>query len=225
MSTSRTATRPDGDGANPLTIRTRLSDVRVFLRFAVSIEAVGETIPEKIVLPTVDREDRYREEIIDAEWAETIYENLSEYRFGTKYHVAFGLAWKIGCRLGAIHSLDVGDVDIENQRLSFVHRPDDGTTLKNGTAGERVVAIGDELASAIETYCEMNRLLATDDHGRDPLLCGPGSTSRNFPATTRMSVPTGRTFPTVSGASATTGTSVHRRRCPTTFGGGLSLDS
>jgi integrase len=160
----------DDDRPNPLTIRNRLSTVRVFLRWATSIEAVDETLPEKIVLPNVDKEDRYRGTIIDADHANQTLERLRSNRFGTTEHVIFGLAWRVGCRLGSIHSLDVGDVDTDNNRLTFVHRPDEGTTLKNGTSGERVIAIDDQLMSGIETYVDVNRLPSTDDHGRDPLL-------------------------------------------------------
>jgi integrase len=52
-----------------------------------------------------------------------------------------------------------------------VHRPDEGTTLKNGRSGERPVAISPELAELIEDYTESTRYdIADDDDNRQPLF-------------------------------------------------------
>ncbi|MFC6723777.1 tyrosine-type recombinase/integrase [Halobium palmae] len=160
----------DTPGVSPITLRTRLSSIRVFLRFCHSIDAVDETLPEKIVLPQVDREERYREETIDTEFAKETIKSLRETRYGLKEHIAFEFLWKTGCRLGALYALDVDDIDFEEMRVHIEHRPEQGTSLKNGRSGERVITLSEDLLKAIETFIDVNRTPTTDDYDRRPLL-------------------------------------------------------
>ncbi|WP_248896808.1 tyrosine-type recombinase/integrase [Haloplanus halobius] len=164
-------TQKDGSkGVSPLTIRTRLCTVRVFLRFAASIDAVEPTLAERMVLPTVDREQRYREEIIDSEDAKDTLDALRANRYGEKAHVVFELLWQTGCRLGGVHSLDIDDVDEDNQWIELHHRPDEGTTLKNEERGERYIAVTEQLLEIIDQYIQLHRIPVTDEYGREPLL-------------------------------------------------------
>jgi len=75
-------------------------------------------------------------------------------------------------RIGAAQSLNVDDLNSEDQYLQPVHRPETGTTLKNGQAGERLVAISAGLVELIEQFETNKRVEATDEHGREPLLSG-----------------------------------------------------
>jgi integrase len=80
------------------------------------------------------------------------------------------ILWHTGIRLGALHSLDVGDYDGEAERLELYHRPDSGTALKNGSEGERMVALRPEVCRVIEDWLAYHRHGVTDDYGREPLL-------------------------------------------------------
>jgi len=164
-------THKDGSkGVSPLTIRTRLCTIRVFLRFCASIDAVEETLAERMVLPNVDREERFREEIIDPDHAREVLDQLRTNRYGEKAHLVFELLWQTGCRLGEVRALDLADVSHEDEWVEFHHRPDSDTRLKNKGEGERYVAVTQQLLAIIEEYVQFNRVPVTDDYGRKPLL-------------------------------------------------------
>lgn len=75
---------------------------------------------------------------------------------------------------------------LQEEYIDLVHRPDEGTTLKNGKGGERPVAITDGLAELLGEYVENRRFDGNADHGRNPLLTSEnGRLSRNA---IRMSV-------------------------------------
>ncbi len=73
--------------------------------------------------------------------AQAILDHLSTYQYASRAHAVFALLWETGIRIDAANSLDVGDVDIDGERLDLVHRPEQGTRLKNASSGERPVAI------------------------------------------------------------------------------------
>jgi integrase len=84
--------------------------------------------------------------------------------------VLFGILWEAGLRIGAVRALDVGDVAFEEERLNLVHRPDQGTTLKNGPGGERLVALSSELTGVLRDHVERMRHEVTDEYDREPLI-------------------------------------------------------
>lgn len=59
--------------------------------------------------------------------------------------------------MGALQSLDFEDVDREGRSLTLVHRPDEGTTLKNGTDGERIVVLPNDVTETIADYIDYKR--------------------------------------------------------------------
>jgi len=68
----------------------------------------------------------------------------------------------------------VSDFDAENHSLSFKHRPDTGTSLKNGASGERIVALSAEVTTILEDYIETNHPKVEDEYGREPLFATKG---------------------------------------------------
>lgn len=52
--------------------------------------------------------------------------------------------------------------------LSFRHRPDQGTRLKNGTKSEGDLTIADSVAQVLEDYIDTSRMPVTDEYGRKP---------------------------------------------------------
>lgn len=162
--------RKETSDINKVTMRMHMSSLRVFLKWAASIEAVDENLYDKILVPRVSPEEKQRDEKLDAERAEKILEYLSKFEYASKEHVLIALLWETGIRIGSANSLDVKDVDFEKGRLRLAHRPEEGTRLKNGQGGERLIAISSDLAKALADYIDEKRIPIEDEHGRQPLL-------------------------------------------------------
>ncbi|MCQ4334663.1 tyrosine-type recombinase/integrase [Natronomonas sp. F2-12] len=177
--------KSDGD-LNKISMQTQMSTLRVFLNWCGTIEAVDPDLYSKVLVPEVRGEEEQRDVLLDAEHAEEILQYLTKYHYASREHTLFALLWETGMRIGAVRSLDLRDVDREDRCLKLAHRPDEGTTLKNGQSGERLVAISSELADLLEDYIENTRSEITDDHSRDPLL--PGKTGRLSRSTIRRIV-------------------------------------
>ena len=174
--------KADG-GLNNISMQTAMSTLRVFLKWAGTIEAVNPDLYNKVLVPQVDAEEEQRDVMLDAEHAGEILQYLSKYHYASREHVLFALLWETGMRIGAARSLDLRDVNLEDRFLDLVHRPETGTTLKNGRGGERLVAISVELAGLLEDYLEDTRDERIDDYGRNPLL--PGNQGRLSRSTIR----------------------------------------
>lgn len=161
--------KEDGD-LNKLTLRAQMSTLRVFLKWAGSIEAVPENLYNKVLVPRVRPEERQRDEILDRKEAQEILEYLSKYHYASIEHLLLALLWESGMRIGSVRALDLNDVNIEEKFLSLVHRPDKGTSLKNGKGGERMIAFTPALAQILKDFIDQRRHDVTDEHGRAPLL-------------------------------------------------------
>jgi site-specific recombinase XerD len=161
--------KEDGD-LNSVTLQTQLSTVKVFLKFCESIEAVEEGLHDKVMLPSVDKGEDARDGMLEVEDAEAILSYLRRFEYASKRHALMAILWLTSCRIGAVHSLDVSDFDAENRTLTFAHRPETGTSLKNGKDGERLCALPDDVAEVVSDYIEVNRPDVTDSEGRKPLF-------------------------------------------------------
>ncbi len=161
------------EGIARRTLVSRLSSLRVFLRWAESIGAVEQGFHEKVIVPDVDSR---RSSMINSDRAQTILEYLRRYEYASRDHLVIRLFWRTGMRLGALRGLDLDDYfpsgndETDEPFLQLHHRPDTGTPLKNGKAGERPVGISDETRLLIDDYLENNRVDITDNNGRASLL-------------------------------------------------------
>lgn len=155
---------------NTVSLHSQMSTLRVFLKWAATIEAVTPNLYTKVMVSKIPEEDQHRDEMLSHERAEEVLTHLSDYYYASLKHALVSVLWETGMRIGAARALDIQDVDLENQRLKLVHRPDTGTRLKNATGGERFVAISDELTQVLADYIENMRRDATDDYGREPLF-------------------------------------------------------
>ncbi len=74
--------------------------------------------------------------------------------------------------MGALRGLDVDDIDFGDGYVQFRHRPEQDTPLKNGTDGERLAGISDDVVAALQAYIPEGgaRPEVTDDYGRKPLF-------------------------------------------------------
>lgn len=158
------------DDLKPVTLQGQLSTLRVFLKFCVSIDAVPEGLPSKILLPTVGGDDEVSETTLDPARADAILDYLGRYRYASREHVICLLLWRTGMRAGALRSLDLGDLDLEDSAVHAVHQPEEDTPLKNAANGERWIAISEVMVRTLRDYIEGPRHDVTDEYGREPLI-------------------------------------------------------
>lgn len=166
-----------------ITLQKQLSTIRVALRWWADIEAVEEGLAEKVHAPELPDGAESRDVHLKAERAERILEELGQYRPASTEHVVLALLWRTGMRRGALRSLDVDNLRPDEHAVVLEHRPETGTKLKNGEAGERWVYLGPRWFQIVDEYLDHpDRPDVEDEFGREPLL------------TTRYGRPTGNTI-------------------------------
>jgi len=161
-----------GEGVKPYTLKKELGTLRRFLEYCARIELVDESLPEKVDPPDPPRDAQVDETMLDPDRAQSLlayYRQDTDAR-ATRGHVLLELAWFTGARLGAIRGLDLSDYNSDEQFVAFRHRPNEGTPLKNGEDGERVVGLPEEVCDLLDEYIRANRHEKFDDHGRKPLI-------------------------------------------------------
>lgn len=174
----KTWRRNDGD-LNTTTLKSQLDTLRVYIRFCESIDGVESDLSEKIISPTVGSDGR-RDVKLESDKAEKILNQLSRYQYASVDHVLLSLMWSTGVRLGTLVSFDLGDYDRENQWLSAIHRPDEGTPLKNKKEGERFITLTPDFCQLLDDYIRDIRRDNTDDYDREPLITSShGRISKN----------------------------------------------
>ena len=167
--------RKDHGDLVQISLNKQVYTVRAFVEWCGFIEAVPREPFEKLHVPRVSPEQQWRDDLLPSETARAILDYLSLFHYASIKHALIALFWETGMRLGAAKSLDTTDVDIEERRLTVVHRPDMGTELENGTDGERPVAITAELAKLLGDYTESIREPITDGYGRERLISSENS--------------------------------------------------
>lgn len=187
------------DGLDVQTRKNEWGTLQRFLEYCEDLNAVRSEIPDAVVVPSPTKEERINTEKLPISRAEEILEGLERYRYATRQHVTFLLFWRTTMRLGALHSLDLEDVFLEESELErlreryeeagyppsvietmlskaetpFVfpqNREETGTRLKNGNDGERVINVKDWVGDVLEDYIRVNRDDVTDEHGREPFI-------------------------------------------------------
>jgi len=161
--------KDDGD-LKPVSLKTQLHTLCVFLQFCADVNAVHPFLAEAVDLPMLDYEEKVSSAILDEEQAVGILEKLDRYHYASRKHVIFALLWKTGMRQGTLRALDVGDVDINGQHLTITHRPEQGTALKNRQRGERLVALDKPLTNILHDWMQDRRPDVTDKYGREALV-------------------------------------------------------
>ncbi len=186
-------------GRSKQTLNNQWGTLKQFLRYCYDLRAVSEPVVKAVDVPDLSKDDRVNTEKLIAERAQQILANLEQFQYASREHVLFVLLWRTTLRIGAIHSLDLRDLyldDNDRERLrdellgeGFAphvvdsildevqlpliypnHRPDTETPLKNQTGGERVINITDEVAEIVQDYIDVNRSDVTDEYDRRPLL-------------------------------------------------------
>jgi len=161
--------RRDGDLA-PATEKTQMDTLRVFVKWLESIDAVVDDLHTKVRSPVLRDGQNVRDVMLESDRAEEVLDHLSKYEYASRPHVVITLMWHTMMRTGAVHSLDVGDYDPDGQYIAVVHRPEEGTTIKNGTGGERLIALSNDVCRLIDDWIADRRPDVDDEFGRQPLV-------------------------------------------------------
>jgi site-specific recombinase XerD len=158
------------EGLAPATLKSQMDTLRVFLPFCASIDGVHDELPESVntrLSPLRTPAGRTRS---TAKHAEEILAHWSKYDYASPKNVEIRVLWATGMRMGALRGIDLSDVHLDRQFTKLHHRPDTETPLKNNIRGEREVALDTTTTHVLRDYIEGNRVDATDDYGRQPLL-------------------------------------------------------
>ncbi|MCL9812502.1 tyrosine-type recombinase/integrase [Natranaeroarchaeum aerophilus] len=164
------------------TLNGEMQTIKNFVEYLERIEAVDEDLSEKVHVPIVPEGEEASDVKLSTEDARALltYYRNNEDVYGRKHHALLELLWHSGARLGAVRGLDVRDFDEHAKLVTFTHRPESDTPLKNKRHGERAVALHDEVVDAISNYLTHHRWETHDDHGRQPLFStAKGRPSRN----------------------------------------------
>jgi integrase len=143
---------------------------RAFLSYCEAIEAVESGLSDKVLIPSLSRRELSRDHALEPERVQEVLEHLERFEYASLQHVTVALLFHIGCRLGGLRALDVDDYHPEEQFVSFVHRPETGTPLKNGVEGERAVHLSEEIVELVDDYRRVTRSDTVDEYGRRPLI-------------------------------------------------------
>nr|WP_306055386.1 tyrosine-type recombinase/integrase [Natronococcus sp. AD5] len=161
--------RRNEDGLATASMRGQLATLRRLLRFCATIGAVEPGLDEKIILPTTTEADT-RSELLNPDRAQQISNFLDQYRYARLEHALIEVLWHTGLRIGAAIGLDMDDYDADEQYLALVHRPEEGTSLKNGRKSERLVALKDPVCEVLDDWLSVNHPGVVDQYDREPLF-------------------------------------------------------
>jgi len=157
----------------PVTLEGEMWTLQMFLEDLEDLGAVEEGVSDAVRIPDLDPSERSSDSKLATDDALAL---LTHYRhsddvYGTRGHAYLELAWLTGARQSGLRALDIRDVHLDDQPwVDFRHRPDTGTGLKNKLAGERPVALPEEVGDVLRTYLQRYRHDVHDDHGRQPFL-------------------------------------------------------
>ncbi len=159
------------------TILTYIKNVRAWLQWLEPRTQCSDSLPALLSKEDLGLSPTARDVALPKDEAKHILRKLRRQRRGSAQHAVLELAWNSGLRLGGLHSLDLDDLDLNNNDLSIRHRPEEGTRLKNGEAsddtagnGERDIALHPNVVDALCHYIELERPSVTDDSSREPLF-------------------------------------------------------
>ncbi|MDQ2051804.1 tyrosine-type recombinase/integrase [Natronolimnohabitans sp. A-GB9] len=161
--------RRNEDELATASMKGQLATLRMFLRFCATIDAVEPGLDEKIILPTTTEDDA-RSELLNPERAQKVLQFLGQYRYARLEHALMEVLWHTGLRIGAATGLDIDDYNTNEQYLTLVHRPEEGTSLKNGRKSERLVALNDSVCEVLDDWLSVNHPGIRDQYEREPLF-------------------------------------------------------
>ncbi len=163
------------DRDEPLAGKTLKDDMHLFkecLGYLVKIRAVPADAYDIVEIPELENGEGVDKETLDPERAEAILEYLGRFRYASCEHVTLLLLIKTGRRPCDLVALDLKDFDDDGDEvtLSFVHRPESGTELKEDEKHEATIKLADDVGEVIRHYIDNKHPHVADDNARAPLL-------------------------------------------------------
>jgi integrase len=161
--------RDEGD-LSPVSEKTQMDTLRVFIRWLETVDGVEQDLSEKVLSPNITPEQNSRDVMLDDDRAIDVLAQLEKYHYASIEHVTIALMWHTMMRIGGVHALDLDDYYPAEQYVEVRHRPETGTPIKNQGDGERLVALSDDICELLDDWIETQRRDVTDEYGRDALL-------------------------------------------------------
>jgi len=165
--------RNENGEIKPVTERTQMDTLRVFIRFLETVDAVKPELSEKVLSPDLNENENVRDDRLTPEQAEAILTHLGKYKYTSRAHIVLTLQWHTMLRRGAIRTLDLGDYHPEDQSLEIRHRHETDTPIKNKMKGERFIALSSEICALLDDWIDNQRPDVVDEYGREPLIATP----------------------------------------------------
>ena len=165
--------RRDDPNVGKVTLRNNLSVIRVFLRWCEEAQLVERGFHDLVKLPRLEDGELVSNDVLELDEIEEILDYLYKFEYAHRRHATFQLMWHTCIRMGSLISLDLDDYQPNRQRIRLRHRPDTGTPLKNGSDGERLINLSDQMCEVLDDYIAVHRNDVTDEHGREPLFTSP----------------------------------------------------
>lgn len=81
----------DRGNINQVTLRQHVCTLRVFLKWAASIDAVEPELSDKVLVPKISREERKCDTMLDVEDTTGIIDDLTKYQYASRNHVEMAL--------------------------------------------------------------------------------------------------------------------------------------
>lgn len=85
---------------------------------------------ERVLIPELDKHQLARDHNLRPERVEDLLDHYREFAYASREHVILELLFNVGCRVGALHGVDLSDYHPDEQFLEFVHREPE-TPLKH----------------------------------------------------------------------------------------------
>jgi site-specific recombinase XerD len=148
------------------TVKTQMDSLRMFVEWCADRQYVIDGLAD--VCDSPNTRGSQRSDIVRRDRQKRIVEHLEQFNYASKEHVIIALLSHTGLRAGAIRAIDTSDIDFDQKSIEIVHRPP-ATPLKNGTDGQRQIAISSRICDILADYIDTNHI-EHNINGRTPLL-------------------------------------------------------
>lgn len=161
-----------GADVSSATLNGEMQTVKNWLEYLARIGVVDDDLAEKVHVPQIPDGEESNDELLEQEEARRLIQSFRNdpERFGTAKHALLELLWFSGCRIGAARALDLRDYYSDERYVTFRHRPDSDTPLKNDRKGERAVGLPESVCEVLDYYVKYHRQSVHDEYGREPLF-------------------------------------------------------
>jgi len=157
-------------GIKPVTEKTQMDTLRVFIRFLETIDAVSPDLSDKVLSPDLESNENVRDVMLDKSHADAVLDHLAKFEYASRPHIVLTLEWHTMMRRGAVRAPDLRDYHADDQCLEIRHRPETGTPIKNQEDGERMIALSPQICTLLDDWIDGPRPDVTDEYGRKPLI-------------------------------------------------------